>query len=49
VIYIKYKKIGEKVMTIYNDSYEETAWLCDFSEENLENELFCKSFEKSED
>lgn len=35
-------------MISYNDSYEEYALNVDFSEENLENELFCKSFEKSE-
>ncbi len=36
-------------MMRYNDSYEEYALNVDYSEENLENELFCKSFEKSEE
>lgn len=36
-------------MMRYNDSYEEYALNVDYSEENLENELFVKSFKKIED
>lgn len=36
-------------MMRYNDSYEEYVLNIDYSEENLENEIFCKSLEKSED